>query len=52
MGDEEKLAQWITAALWWDNIVLQLYFNILLNNDILYSLKVGQWVNLITFVET
>lgn len=43
-GREEKL------ALWWDDVFILLCFNILLNNDIFYSLKVGQWVNLITYL--
>lgn len=39
----------MTVALQWD-IFLLLCFNILLNNDIFYSLKVGQRVNLITYL--
>lgn len=45
---EEKQTPWIMTALWWDKVLMLLYFNIFPNNDIFSSLKVGQGVNLIT----
>lgn len=48
MTHEEKQTPGIMTALWWDKVLMLLYFNIFPNNAIFSSLKVGQGVNLIT----